>query len=77
MPKPLIPSRLPGRIKGNNRIEEERGWEEVSWDGVPNEKQGGATEESKSILAKQHWSLFLVLFIFLTVFSEHHLLHIV
>ena len=34
MPKPLIPSRLPGRMKGNNRIEEERGWEEVSWDGV-------------------------------------------
>lgn len=52
MPKPLIPSRLPGRMKGNNRMEEERRWEEVSWDGVPDAKQGGATEQSKSILAK-------------------------
>ena len=51
MPKPLIPSRLPGRMKGNNRMEEERRWE-VSWDGVPDEKQGVATEQSKSILAK-------------------------
>lgn len=43
----------------------------------PDEKQGGTTEESKAILAKQYWSLFSVLCIFLTVFSEHHLLHIV
>lgn len=45
-------------MEQNNRtMEEEKGWEKVSWDPVTSENQGATKEESNPILPKYHWSL--------------------